>query len=639
MLWRLPSKLALNGVKVMIPEAVLGAGAKGFAGALAKLAVEHAARSLTGSNNPEKVRTDIAPHIEATYQRCSTIKTLLNPHQPADFLSIYATQRFSLGKQRLDQYALVDLIRNSENHVVITGTGGMGKSMFMRYLWLSLFVHADGRVPLFLELRSMNTISQNDLLQYVFHTLSSGQARISQKDFAKRLAGGDFVILLDGFDELASDRRDIVQKAVIDLSHNFPKLKVVVSSRPDEARFSSWSSFKVVSAEPLEKNDLVELVNKAEFDQSSKKNFLRKVKDTEFYQRHQSFLANPLLASMMLLTFSYNFDIPDTTHLFYEQAFDALFQRHDSHKPGGYKREFRTTLSEFEFKRLLSYLCLLTYFESKYEFSRDDLLRYVDRAIKFEKFNARAEDFLHDIDKCVCMIIPDGLVYTFPHRSFQEYFAAFCLSYVTQNRFRDIVTTLGRRGSDQAVKMVSDMNPELFRNEFIIPVAEGYSEVLQIGAKTKQVDVFMRDSGLTFTYHIQGDDEDNFFVILNESSPCFDFASILQKLYMDELPQSRIDHHMKDAEALKLFLALLTRKNVMSIRIEGSANGYRFHVTQRNGKQFVPRKNLDELSAAFMKSGMYTWVLERLRAASTVVQRERSKGIAAEGAMDELFKV
>ena len=56
-------------------------------------------------------------------------------------------------------------------------------------------------------------------------------------------------------------------------------------------------------------------------------------------------------------------------HLFYQQAFDALYQRHDSYKPGGYKREFRAKLSEDVFKAVVSYFCLLTYYQEKFSFS------------------------------------------------------------------------------------------------------------------------------------------------------------------------------------------------------------------------------------------------------------------------------
>ena len=50
------------------------------------------------------------------------------------------------------------------------------------------------------------------------------------------------------------------------------------------------------------------------------------------YDKHKSFLSNPLLTTMMLLTFDQFAEIPEKMFLFYEQAFDTLFLKHDATK-------------------------------------------------------------------------------------------------------------------------------------------------------------------------------------------------------------------------------------------------------------------------------------------------------------------
>ncbi len=77
---------------------------------------------------------------------------------------------------------------------------------------------------------------------------------------------------------------------------------------------------------------------------------------------------------MMLLTFSSYADMPEKIHVFYDQAFDTLFSRHDATKEA-FKRERNTKYSIDVFKRYLSYLCLITYNENKTDFSETSCLK------------------------------------------------------------------------------------------------------------------------------------------------------------------------------------------------------------------------------------------------------------------------
>jgi Cdc6-like AAA superfamily ATPase len=146
---------------------------------LVTMLVKAYAKRIAESNieNVSKLKSNIIPHIDATFNKCKTIKTLLNPQTPADFLAIYATQRFQAQNRLFDHYGMVDYVRNKANNIIIAGSGGSGKSMFTRYLWLSLFVHSDGKIPLFIELRNINNINTGNnlnesLLSYIHASIS-----------------------------------------------------------------------------------------------------------------------------------------------------------------------------------------------------------------------------------------------------------------------------------------------------------------------------------------------------------------------------------------------------------------------------------------------------------------------------------
>ena len=155
--------------------------------------------------------------------------------------------------------------------------------------------------------------------------------------------------------------------------------------------------------------------------------FCRQLND-EIYdnEKHREFAENPLLLTMMFLTFMRNNSLPDHLAEFYRQAFEALYSTHDSKNKGAYRREFKCdNLDAPGFRRILSHFCFQSFFKQDYEFSEEKLLTYFNNSIgKFEFSEVRAEDYFQDLKKVVCLLVKDGEEYRFAHRSFQAYFAA-----------------------------------------------------------------------------------------------------------------------------------------------------------------------------------------------------------------------
>jgi NACHT domain len=624
---------------------------KGFVELITKLATDHAARLLDPSpNRIAKIKTNLTPHIESTFKRCNTIKTLLNPSSPANFLSIYATQRFHCDGNTIDHYGMVDYVRSKENNVIVTGTGGSGKSMFTRYLWISLFVHSEGRIPLYLELRNLNTVSKIDLRSYIFHSISQGAGSISEHDFKANLERGDFIIILDGFDEVSYEKREEVQAAIMSIAENFTSTKLVVTSRPD-GRFTSWTSFHVIDVAPLEKKDVIQLIQRAEFDPHLKTRFAKKISDDGLFEKHQSFLSNPLLSSMMLLTFSHNPNIPEKMHLFYEQAFDALYQRHDSHKPGGFRREFKTALTEDNFKRLLSYMALVSYYDQVYKFTREEALSCIKKAAGLSLIDVDPVEFLDDLCDSVCILVPEGLEYTFSHRSFQEYFTAYCLAYVTTQNFERFIFRFARRPDDKVILLLSEMAAETFRRRFVLPAALKYSDELQLGVENKSVEKFYANCekhfefrkaryGRRFQYHIA----------LSGECQLYDLAFTLEKLLWAKEPD-RYDGGRgkegikKDDLAVRQLFNALGLKETSRIRVGAAGDRFKYEYDLENGpptlrfndKLAITVGTSDVLDEIFKRSYMYAFLEKKLRLANEYVAIAREIDAKSSDIMDEVF--
>lgn len=472
---------------------------QGFAGLLGNLATSYVQRKAkTLRNTEDEIKTDFSHHLQNTFQKCTEIKTILSDRKPEKTLAIYVDQNFDVAQKNVDQYTLVERIKKGCS-CVITGTGGGGKSMFMRYLWLSLFESPGGKIPFFLELRQLNLLTHPNIVDFIFHSIVRSGSSISQQNFRRALKANEFVLFFDGFDEINHDQRAKVENMLLSLKDENPELTMVVTSRPDE-RFSGWHQFEIIKVLPLTKKQVVELIQKAPYEEEHKSAFLKKIES--LYDSHKSFMSTPLLAYMMLITFSYNQDIPKRMFLFYEQAFDALYTRHDLTK-GGYRRKLYTGMERQDFIRILSYFSLKSYYDQNFEFTETLLNDTIDKAKRIERIDIVNEEFIKDMSESVCLLKKEGIVYSFTHRSFQEYFSANCIARVASRNLDKMFTEFAKRYNDSVMQMVYDINVDLFREKYIIPTSRKYKPFFDKVRKSDVLEAFFEKTSFTIYYNLE----------------------------------------------------------------------------------------------------------------------------------------
>lgn len=452
-----------------MPEATIGSivATKTFSyifSALAKTILTSASKQIHHALTMDK--SSLQSHIKATYERCTKIKTLINRDEPVDLLSLYVNLKFRSAHKAFDDFDLIERMDDLKR-IVISGTGGGGKTIFMKYLWISLFENPKGRVPIFVELRRLNEGSNDRLDLYIYHSIVDTQASLSQKEFEAGVKAGRFVFILDGFDEIEEKKRDTLEQQILALAHNNPDLTIVVSSRAD-TRFDAWQAFSIFHVQPFSKVQTNELIGKLHYDRTIKKKFSDRVR-RDLYDKHQSFLSNPLLTTMMLLTFDQFADIPEKIHLFYDQAFDTLFAKHDATKEA-YKRRMYTQLSIDVFKRVFSSFCLATYYDEKYSVSDSECLSYLKKCLKIDQSSIDPSSYLKDLTESVCMLQRDGMDLVFAHRSFQEYFSAYFLARVSNANLDAVLKKIARRPTDNVIKMLYDMDQDFFERSLSCPI-------------------------------------------------------------------------------------------------------------------------------------------------------------------------
>jgi hypothetical protein len=195
--------------------------------------------------------------------------------------------------------------------------------------------------------------------------------------------------------------------------------------------------------------------------------------EDELFDKHQSFAANPLLLNMMLLTFENYAKIPEKLHIFYSNAFETMYYKHDATK-GTYKRELSSNLSDDVFKNTFAKFCFITYYNNKIEFSYEELKEYIKNSSCVDDFNERA--YIEDLQCALCVIYVEGLNCKFVHRSFQEYFTAVYIKELPDEQQELFCNRListdknNRFYNDQVFPMLFDMAQSRFENNIILPI-------------------------------------------------------------------------------------------------------------------------------------------------------------------------
>jgi predicted NACHT family NTPase len=294
-------------------------------------------------------------YLACVAERHSKGKSFFIRHDPTTLYDFYVPIGVSNEKNKIP-HASISGIAAVNRFAVITGGGGSGKSMLMRHLLLDAIKHKQ-KVPVLLELRELNEDGQS-LLDFIKDTLRSNRFSLDDDYIEKALKAGHFALLLDGLDEVALSSRKTVIKQLFQLVKNYDQNIILLSSRP-EPEFSGWPAFSVFNVDALTLEQAVELVSKLPFDDDLKAKFLRDLQD-RLFAKHNSFLSNPLLLSIMLLTYGESADIPDKLSLFYSQAYETLFHRHDALK-AGFQRDRLTKLNIQDFARVFSAFSIQTF--------------------------------------------------------------------------------------------------------------------------------------------------------------------------------------------------------------------------------------------------------------------------------------
>ncbi len=420
-------------------------------------------------------------YLENSYDKYSKVKTILYRTEPKPLYNFFEFPNLEKSyDESIDSLDINNLLDISQ-FLIIQGTGGIGKSTFMKHLLINELYKKD-LIPIFIELKDLNDIdSDYNISDFIFNKLYNLGSEINNEYLEHALKSGCFLFLLDGYDEILSDQKNVFLKKITDFCDRYSNNYYIISSRP-YSEFVEFQRFTVLTLCEFTKEQALSLINKIDFDENIKSQFIKALDDS-LYDNHTSFASNPLLLNIMLLTYDNYAEIPEKLHLFYANAFDTLYSKHDATK-GGYKRELKSKLPFDSFKKVFSNFCFITYYQGKMEFTYDDLILFLKKS-KNKSLEFNIEAIVDDLINSICVLYKDGLNYRFTHRSFQEYFTAIFLKELPDEYLNKMGIELIKKDTHRAIhdsvfSMLYDMSEERTEQNIILPLLEIIEEDCKI---------------------------------------------------------------------------------------------------------------------------------------------------------------
>jgi len=357
--------------------------------------------------------------ISEYYVRLASVKTIFSRDEAIPIDSFYYPSRVSFKSRRKLVNGLKDLPAGC---VVVEGVVGQGKSIFMRHLATSILSEsAEKQIPIFIELR--NVSSKNSLRALIWQALKAIGVDADEEVFSYLVKEQKLVLLLDGFDELLEDSISDVLVEINDLKNINSGLKIIVSSRPQNA-IQNVTDFKVVTLEPLKAADHDPFLRKLGVDSHRRVELVAAIKDSP--KDIQDSISTPLMMSIVVLVYESVKQIPPYLSDFFSALFHVVFTQHDSLKEA-FRRKHHTGLSENKLQHLFEAFCFVVMQKS---YGRTlSVSRFHECFEKAQKYvpdaKCSADSFRADIIGVACLMLEEGVgEVTFLHKGILDYFAA-----------------------------------------------------------------------------------------------------------------------------------------------------------------------------------------------------------------------
>lgn len=463
-------------------------------------------KSKISADSYEELAGKFSNYLEKSYREYSSIPTLALKEKRVSLKDIYqpltlkecgivkdsTRESIEYLPQKYD-----NLFFKKHSKLIIFDNAGMGKSTFLKFLFLSA-MQQKIQIPIFIELRHLK--HDNTIVDEIYKKINYLSEEFHKENILQLINDGDFLFFLDGYDEISRADREKVSSDLKKFINHAGDNRFIITSRPDAGL--NLASFEKFEIKNLKSEEAFSIIRKYDNVTGYKlqEDLIKTIKNSE--KHFKNFLENPMFVSLLYVTFKNKRELPLSQGAFYRTVYDALYSDHDLTKDDEFKRERGSDLSrdglEYFFKKFAHHC----FKHDISDFERDPLLNIIREVLKDNYFTNKdqAHDIFIDITQHVPLITKDGINYKWIHKSFMEYFTSQYISTHTNKvKFLESLKKKGLEDYENILKIYVDIDKSTFDSIFLEAYLKEFIEHIEMEPLHEEI---IRLRELTFTQHI-----------------------------------------------------------------------------------------------------------------------------------------
>lgn len=419
-------------------------------------------------------------------QRYGEVKTILHGNNPKPFYDVYYPLSLSINRRLISSPTARALFRRRQA-LIVTADAGSGKSMLVKHLFNSA-IKESYKIPFVIELRYLNTAgdSLEEYIERQIHAHITESTRIKKR----LLEEGSLIFFLDGYDEVKKELKQEVVKSLKEMHERFTKCKFLISTRPytDLEMLSNLSTIQIM---PLSTDDVQRFIRQQIQDIELSERIIMSVSEAD-QSKFSSFLKNPLLLTLYILTYKNSSEIPSKASVFYRRVIDSLFIEHDSKTKVGFQRERISGVSFDKFYDVMRKFSFVSFFEDRFSFDNHYACSLFQRIIsKDANCTFSPEDLIDDLKLSFSFWIDDSGILSFAHKSLQEYFCALYIHDLDSPHKDDIYGRLLRKAGDYSdqfniLSILEEIDTSNYLERYFIPVLADLKNLVEAQTSVSQ---------------------------------------------------------------------------------------------------------------------------------------------------------